>query len=84
MSSPVQDEQYAHLDELEVTRIEKQVNDAMAWMNNKMNLQNNQNLTLDPVVKVSEIQAKAKVRKPWPIISYPVEPPMWNRIRFIL
>ncbi|XP_019728855.1 heat shock 70 kDa protein 4a isoform X1 [Hippocampus comes] len=54
------DEQYAHLDELEVTRMEKQVNDAMAWMNNKMNLQNNQNLMLDPVVKVGEIQAKAK------------------------
>ncbi|XP_077402578.1 heat shock 70 kDa protein 4-like isoform X2 [Vanacampus margaritifer] len=54
------DEQYAHLDELEVTRVEKQVNDAMAWMNNKMNLQNNRHPTLDPVVKVSEIQAKCK------------------------
>lgn len=60
---PNQDEQYNHLDELEVTRVEKQVNDAMAWMNNKMNQQNSQDLTLDPVVKVQEIQAKAKVQR---------------------
>lgn len=58
---PHQDEQYNHLDELDVTRVEKQVNDAMSWMNNKMNQQNSQDLTLDPVVKVQEIQAKAKV-----------------------
>uniref|UniRef100_A0A673ATN1 Heat shock 70 kDa protein 4-like n=1 Tax=Sphaeramia orbicularis TaxID=375764 RepID=A0A673ATN1_9TELE len=57
------DEQYDHLDELEVTRVEKQVNDGMIWMNSKMNQQNNQNLTLDPVVKVAEIQAKTKVRR---------------------
>uniref|UniRef100_A0A3Q3R3Z8 Heat shock protein 4a n=1 Tax=Monopterus albus TaxID=43700 RepID=A0A3Q3R3Z8_MONAL len=54
------DEQYDHLDELEVTRVDKQVNDAMAWMNSKMNQQNNQDLTLDPVVKVGEIKAKTK------------------------
>lgn len=57
----LQDEQYDHLDELEVTRVDKQVNDAMAWMNGKMNQQNNQNLTLDPVVKVTEIREKVKV-----------------------
>lgn len=56
-----QDEQYDHLDELEVTRIDKQVNEAMTWMNSKMNQQNSQDLTLDPVVRVGEIQAKAKV-----------------------
>lgn len=39
------------------------MNDAMAWMNNKMNQQNSQDLTLDPVVKVQEIQAKAKVQR---------------------
>lgn len=60
---PNQDELYNHLDELEVTQVEKQVNDAMAWMNNKMNQQNSQDLTLDPVVKVQEIQAKAKVQR---------------------
>lgn len=56
-----QDEQYNHLDELEVTRVDKQLNDAMVWMNGKMNQQNSQDLTLDPVVKVQEIQAKTKV-----------------------
>lgn len=56
-----QDEQYDHLDEQEVNQVEKQVNDAMAWMNTKMNQQNSQDLTRDPVVKVQEIQAKNKV-----------------------
>ena len=60
---PQQEEQYDHLDELEVSRVEKQVNDAMAWMNSKMNQQNSQDLTLDPVVKVVEILAKCKVLK---------------------
>uniref|UniRef100_A0A8D0ANR6 Heat shock protein 4a n=1 Tax=Sander lucioperca TaxID=283035 RepID=A0A8D0ANR6_SANLU len=55
------DELYDHLDELEVTRVDKQVKDAMVWMNSKMNQQNNQDLTLEPVVKVIEIQAKIKV-----------------------
>lgn len=59
-SYKAKDEQYEHLDELEVTRVEKQVNDAMAWMNSRMNQQNNQSLTLEPVVKVVEIQEKAK------------------------
>lgn len=41
--------------------MDKHVNDAMAWMNGKINQQNSQDLTLDPVVKVGEIRAKAKV-----------------------
>lgn len=57
----LQDEQYDHLDELEVTKVNKHVNDAMAWMNGKMNQQNSQDLTVDPVVKVVEIKAKTKV-----------------------
>ncbi|XP_034539238.1 heat shock 70 kDa protein 4a isoform X2 [Notolabrus celidotus] len=74
------EEQYNHLDELEVTRADKQVNDAMVWMNGKMNQQNNQDLTLDPVVKVSEIQAKIKELYSAcnPVVSKPkprVEPP---------
>lgn len=56
-----QDELYDHLDELELTRVEKQANDAMAWMNSKINQQNSQDLTLEPVVKVEEIKAKTKV-----------------------
>ncbi|XP_028276883.1 heat shock 70 kDa protein 4a isoform X2 [Parambassis ranga] len=76
------DEQYDHLDELEVTQVGKQVNDAMVWMNTKINQQNNQDLTLDPVVKVGEIQAKAKelfsscnpvVYKPKPKVEPPKE-----------
>ncbi|TMS13953.1 Heat shock 70 kDa protein 4L [Larimichthys crocea] len=74
------DEQYIHLDELEVTRVGKQLNDAMVWMNSKMNQQNSQDLTLDPVVKVAEIQAKTKELYSAcnPVVSKPkpkVEPP---------
>lgn len=58
-----QEEQYNHLDELEMTRVDKQLNDAMLWMNGKMNQQNSQDLTLDPVVRVAEIQAKTKVER---------------------
>uniref|UniRef100_A0A7N6BUE7 Heat shock protein 4a n=1 Tax=Anabas testudineus TaxID=64144 RepID=A0A7N6BUE7_ANATE len=74
------DEQYDHLDELEVTKVNKHVNDAMAWMNGKMNQQNSQDLTVDPVVKVVEIKAKTKELYSAcnPILSKPkpkVEPP---------
>uniref|UniRef100_A0A3Q0RTA7 Heat shock protein 4a n=1 Tax=Amphilophus citrinellus TaxID=61819 RepID=A0A3Q0RTA7_AMPCI len=76
------DELYDHLDELEVTRVDKQVNDAMVWMNSKMNQQNNQDLTVDPVVKVKEIEAKTKELYSAcnPVLSKPkpkpkVEPP---------
>lgn len=58
-----QDEQYDHLDELEVTRIDKLVSEAMAWMNSKMNQQNSQDLSVDPMVRVGEILAKTKVLK---------------------
>lgn len=54
------DELYDHLDELEMVKVEKQVNDAMTWMNNKMNLQSKQSLSQDPAVKVQEIQTKTK------------------------
>ncbi|XP_047234823.1 heat shock 70 kDa protein 4a [Girardinichthys multiradiatus] len=76
------DEQYDHLDELEVTRVDKQVNEAMAWMNAKINQQNSQDLTVDPVVKVGEIKSKAKelyascnpvVTKPKPKVEPPKE-----------
>uniref|UniRef100_A0A7N8XAV2 Heat shock protein 4a n=1 Tax=Mastacembelus armatus TaxID=205130 RepID=A0A7N8XAV2_9TELE len=75
-------EQYAHLDELEVTRVDKHVNDTMVWMNSKMNQQNSQNLTMEPVVKVEEIKAKTKelysacnpvVTKPKPKVEPPKE-----------
>uniref|UniRef100_A0A3B3Y8W0 Heat shock protein 4a n=1 Tax=Poecilia mexicana TaxID=48701 RepID=A0A3B3Y8W0_9TELE len=81
-SYKAKDEQYDHLDELEVTRVDQQVNEAMAWMNTKMNQQNSQNLTVDPVVKVGEIKAKTKelyascnpvVTKPKPKVEPPKE-----------
>lgn len=37
------------------------VNDVMIWMNSKMNQQSKQSLTIEPVVKISEIQAKTRV-----------------------
>lgn len=57
----IQEEQYEHLDELEMLKVDKQVNDAMIWMNSKMNAQSKHNLTQEPAVKVREIQAKTKV-----------------------
>uniref|UniRef100_A0A8C5HA04 Heat shock 70 kDa protein 4-like n=1 Tax=Gouania willdenowi TaxID=441366 RepID=A0A8C5HA04_GOUWI len=81
------DELYDHLEELDMVRVEKQVNDAMGWMNNMMNQQNNRDLTLDPVVKVSEIQAKTKelysscnpvVSKSKPKVEPPKEEKMEN------
>lgn len=57
-----QEEQYDHLDEAEVTKVDKMVNDAMIWMNSKMNQQSKQSLTIEPAVRVWEIQAKTKVR----------------------
>lgn len=59
--SLTQDELYDHLDDLDVMKVEKQVNEAMTWMNNKMNLQSKQSLSQDPVVKTQEIRAKTKV-----------------------
>ncbi|XP_030649355.1 heat shock 70 kDa protein 4a isoform X2 [Chanos chanos] len=76
------DEQYDHLDEAEVTKVDKLVSEAMVWMNSKMNQQSKQNLNEDPVVKVSEIQAKTKelystcnpvVTKPKPKVELPKE-----------
>lgn len=43
-------------------KVEKYINEAMSWLNSKMNAQNKLSLTQDPVVKVSEIVAKSKVR----------------------
>ncbi|XP_051534270.1 heat shock 70 kDa protein 4-like [Myxocyprinus asiaticus] len=76
------DELYDHLEELEVMKVEKQVNEAMTWMNNKMNLQSKQSLSQDPVVKAQEIEAKTRelysacnhiVTKPKPKVEPPKE-----------
>ncbi|XP_063303468.1 heat shock 70 kDa protein 4 [Pelobates fuscus] len=74
------EEAYEHLDPAEVEKVEKSVNESMEWMNNKMNLQHKQNLTVDPVVKTKDIQAKTKELTFTcnPIVTKPkpkVEPP---------
>lgn len=61
----LQDEQFDHLDEADVAKVEKSANEAMEWMNNKLNLQNKRSLTLDPVIKAKDIQAKTKVSLSW-------------------
>uniref|UniRef100_A0A8D0LGH0 Heat shock protein family A (Hsp70) member 4 n=1 Tax=Sus scrofa TaxID=9823 RepID=A0A8D0LGH0_PIG len=74
------EDQYDHLDAADMVKVEKSMNEAMEWMNNKLNLQNKQSLTVDPVVKAKEIEAKIKELTNIcnPIISKPkpkVEPP---------
>lgn len=74
------EDQYEHLDAADMGKVEKSTNEAVEWMNNKLNLQNKQSLTLDPVVKAREIEAKIKELTSFcsPIISKPkpkVEPP---------
>lgn len=58
-----QEEQYDHLDEAEVEKADKFLGEAMIWMNSKMNQQSKQSLSVDPAVKVTDIQSKTKVRK---------------------
>uniref|UniRef100_A0A8C0VKQ7 Heat shock protein family A (Hsp70) member 4 n=1 Tax=Cyanistes caeruleus TaxID=156563 RepID=A0A8C0VKQ7_CYACU len=78
----LKDELYEHLDEGDVAKVEKSTNEAMEWMNNNLNLQNKRSLTLDPVIKAKDIQAKAKelasicnpiVNKPKPKVELPKE-----------
>uniref|UniRef100_T1E692 Heat shock 70 kDa protein 4 n=1 Tax=Crotalus horridus TaxID=35024 RepID=T1E692_CROHD len=74
------DEQYDHLDPAEMAKVEKSTNEAMEWMNNKLNLQHKRSLTLDPVITAKEIEAKTKelINICNPIVTKPkpkVEPP---------
>ena len=58
----LQEEQYDHLEEADVNKVDKLTSEAMVWMNSAMNQQSKQSLTVDPSVKVKEIQAKTRVR----------------------
>ncbi|XP_034453285.1 heat shock 70 kDa protein 4b [Hippoglossus hippoglossus] len=78
----IKEEQYDHLDEADVTKVDKITNDAMIWMNSAMNQQSKQSLTLVPSVKVTDIKAKTKelflacnptVSKPKPKVELPKE-----------
>lgn len=44
-----------------MVKVEKNANEAMEWMNNKLNLQNKRSLSLDPVITAKEIEVKTKV-----------------------
>ncbi|XP_042541325.1 heat shock protein 105 kDa isoform X1 [Dipodomys spectabilis] len=54
------DEKYNHIDESEMKKVEKSVNEVMEWMNNVMNAQAKKSLDQDPVVRIHEIKAKIK------------------------
>ncbi|XP_044536188.1 heat shock 70 kDa protein 4L isoform X1 [Gracilinanus agilis] len=54
------DEKYEHLDAADMEKVEKFINEAMNWLNSKMNAQNKLSLTQDPMVKVAEIVSKSK------------------------
>uniref|UniRef100_A0A665WDC3 Heat shock 70 kDa protein 4-like n=1 Tax=Echeneis naucrates TaxID=173247 RepID=A0A665WDC3_ECHNA len=77
----LKEEQYDHLDEADVSKVDKLASDAMIWMNSAMNQQSKQSLTVDPSVKVKDIQAKTRlfsacnpiVTKPKPKVELPKE-----------
>uniref|UniRef100_A0A8C9XAC7 Heat shock protein 4b n=1 Tax=Sander lucioperca TaxID=283035 RepID=A0A8C9XAC7_SANLU len=56
----MKEEQYDHLDEADVNKVDKLASDAMIWMNSAMNQQSKQSLTVDPSIKVKDIQAKTR------------------------
>uniref|UniRef100_A0AAR2JPU1 Heat shock protein 4 like n=1 Tax=Pygocentrus nattereri TaxID=42514 RepID=A0AAR2JPU1_PYGNA len=55
------DENYQHLNAEEMITVEKSVNEAMSWMNTKMNAQSKLSIAQDPVLKVAEIIQKIRV-----------------------
>uniref|UniRef100_A0A672H1M9 Heat shock 70 kDa protein 4-like n=1 Tax=Salarias fasciatus TaxID=181472 RepID=A0A672H1M9_SALFA len=78
----MKEEQYDHLDEADVTKVDKLTNEAMIWMNSAMNQQSKQSPTVDPSIKVKDIQAKTRelfavcnpiVTKPKPKVELPKE-----------
>uniref|UniRef100_A0A8C1YTW8 Heat shock protein 4b n=1 Tax=Cyprinus carpio TaxID=7962 RepID=A0A8C1YTW8_CYPCA len=77
----LKEELYDHLEEAEVQKVDRMVNDVMIWMNSKMNQQSKQSLAIEPVVKTTEIQAKTRlfstcnpiVTKPKPKVDLPKE-----------
>ncbi|XP_077465706.1 heat shock 70 kDa protein 4b [Stigmatopora argus] len=56
----MKEEQYDHIDEADVTKVDKLATEAMMWMNSAMNQQSKQSLTMDPSVRVKEIQARTR------------------------
>nr|KAF6452538.1 heat shock protein family H (Hsp110) member 1 [Molossus molossus] len=78
------DEKYNHIDESEMKKVEKSVNEVMEWMNNVMNAQARKSLDQDPVVRAQEIKAKIKELKNIcePVVTQPkpkIESPKLER-----
>lgn len=80
----MKEEQYDHLEEADVTKVDKLTNETMIWMNSAMNQQSKQSLTADPLIKVKDIKAKTRelfstcnpiVTKPKPKVELPKEEP---------
>ncbi|XP_074504506.1 heat shock 70 kDa protein 4b isoform X2 [Sebastes fasciatus] len=78
----MKEEQYDHLDEADVKKVDKLTGDAMMWMNSAMNQQSKQSLAVDPSVKVKDIQVKTRelfsacnpiATKPKPKVELPKE-----------
>ncbi|KAK2849271.1 hypothetical protein Q5P01_009105 [Channa striata] len=78
----MKEEQYDHLDEADVTKVDKLTSDAMIWMNSAMNQMTKQSLNVDPSFKVKDIKAKTRelfsscnpiVTKPKPKVELPKE-----------
>lgn len=44
-----------------MTKVDKLACEAMMWMNSSMNQQNKLTLSVDPAIKIKDIQAKTKV-----------------------
>lgn len=57
----LQDEQFDHLDEADVTKVDRLTCDVMMWMNSAMGQQSKMSLSVDPTVKVKDIQEKIRV-----------------------
>ncbi|XP_072467959.1 heat shock protein 105 kDa isoform X2 [Notamacropus eugenii] len=67
------DEKYIHIDESEMKKVEKSVNETMEWMNNVMNAQAKRSLDQDPVVRGSEIKIKIEelIHTCEPVVTQP-------------
>nr|XP_009936440.1 PREDICTED: heat shock protein 105 kDa isoform X2 [Opisthocomus hoazin] len=76
------DEKYIHIDEMEMTKVEKCVSEVVEWMNNAVSAQAKKSLDQDPAVHSSEIKAKLQelnnvcepvVTQPKPKVDSPKE-----------
>ncbi|XP_006879642.1 PREDICTED: heat shock protein 105 kDa [Elephantulus edwardii] len=78
------DEHYSHIDESEMKKVERCVNEAMEWMNNVMNAQAKQSPHQDPVVRTQDIYDKMRevINTCEPIVTQPkpkIESPKMER-----